>query len=555
MPQLPPPPPAIVQPANPIGCNLDGNADWNSAHVWADVAHAFRPWGKPDKPFDPDPALPTTPDGYPVVDAACVSYLTNYPNGVYKLTYSGSGEVVLGGMCRMSNVRRSTKGGTADVIIRHDNPDGKGGLITLLIRDQRAADPARDIHLWSPGYAPGEPRAGQMFQEDFLRRVRPFASVRFMDWASTNNSPVVQWADRTPPTAMIQMTNGIAWESIVDLANTVHRDAWINIPDCVTDDYVKQLAALIHDKLDPALKVRVEYSNEVWNAGFKQFGRTYERAKRNDLVTAKDDFGRIAQQYGLRSAQVIHIFQETFAKDADRVIGVYGGQTSNTYFAEMGLGLVKNMMGDPKGYFKEMAIAPYVGNDLPAAPLGGWTVDTIFPELENFNATTLARWIHDSKTVADRFGLAMVAYEGGQHITGNTTLTEPFKIEVNHDPRMYGLYHHMMDVWKLNGGGMYQEFSHVGGGWGLLDGIRDPGSHKWDAVMDMLLPKGDATLDGRVTWEDFQIVKSNYGKSGMWWEQGDFNGDGKVDAKDVELMLPNLKGLTPEQQAEVQALK
>ena len=555
MPPLPPPPPSMVQPANPIGCNLDGNADWNSAHIWADAAHAFRPWGKPASPSEPDLAMLATADGYPLVDAACVSYLTNYPNGVYKLTYSGAGEVILGGMCQMANVHRNGKQVTADIRLRHDNVDGTGGLITMLIRGQRVADPARDIHLWCPGYGPGEAKWGQTFHEDFLRRVRPFASVRFMDWGMTNNSLVVQWVDRTPQTAMIQMTRGIAWESIIELANNVHRDAWINIPDMASDDYVKQLATFIHTKLDPTLKLRVEYSNEVWNAGFKQFGRTFERAKNNEAVTAKDDFGRIAQQYGLRSAQVSKIFQDVFGDQADRIIGVYGGQTSNTYFADMGLKLVKETMGDPKKYFKELAIAPYVGNDLPAVPVGGWNLDTLFPELENFNRTTLAKWIHDTKTVSDQFGLTMVAYEGGQHLTGNPTLTEPFKIAANHDPRIGVLYHHLMEVWKQNGGGMFQQFSHIGGGWGLLDGVRDPGSYKWDAVMDLLLQKGDATLDGRVTWEDFQIVQSNFGKTGQWWEQGDFNGDGKVDAKDLELMLPNLVGLTTEQKVKVEAMR
>jgi hypothetical protein len=543
-----------------VGCNLDGNVDWNTAHVWADAAHAFRPWGPPDKPGESDAKIPLTADGYPLRDAAAVSYLANYPNGTYHLTYIGSGEVILGGMCQMANVKNLPGGRhTADVLLRHDNPDGyTGGNITLLVRKQSATDPARDIHLWSPGYGPGEKHWGETFQEDFVRRVRPFASVRYMDWAMTNNSPVVEWTDRTPPTAMIQLTRGIAWEYIVELANTVHRDAWVNVPDQASDEYVKQLATFLRDKLDPALKVRVEYSNEVWNAGFQQFGRTFERSKRDPRVTAKDDFGRIAQEYGLRSADCIAIFQSVFGEKAagERVIGVLGGQTSNTYFADTALAAVKGKLGDPKKYFRELAIAPYVGNDLPKeAPAGGWTVDTLFPECERFTRTTLSLWLRQTRAVAEKYGLTMAAYEGGQHLTGNTTLPEPLKIAANHDRRMYGLYHSIADVWRENGGGMFQQFSHISGGWGMLDGVRDPGSYKWDAVMDELLPKGDATLDGRVTWEDFLVLKQHFGKREAWWEQGDFNGDNVVDEKDLELMLPNLKGLTAEQQKVVEGLR
>jgi hypothetical protein len=498
-----------------------------------------------------------TADGYPLVDAACVSYLANYPNGAYKLTWTGSGEVLVGGMCQMQPVQHDGKGGhSASVILKHDNPDGyTGGLITLVIRNQQTRDPARDIHLWSPGFAPGQPHAGQTFHDDFLRRVRPFASVRFMDWAMTNNSPVVQWKDRTPKESMIQLTHGIAWEYITELANTVHRDAWINVPDMAADDYVRQLATFMRDHLDKGLKLRVEYSNEVWNAGFKQFGRTFERSKRDDRVTARDDYSRIAQEYGLRSADCIKIFREVYGTRAAEVIGVLGGQTSNPYFADTALTAVKQKLGDPKQFFQELAIAPYIGNDLPkTAPAGGWTVDTLFPELDHFTDTTLSKWIADTKQLAGRYGLKMVAYEGGQHLTGNTTLPEPLKIAANHDRRMYGVYRHLMTAWRKNGGGLFEQFSHIGGGWGLLDSVRDPGSYKWDATMaDMLLP-GDATLDGQVTWDDFLILKQNFGKKNTWWEQADFNGDNTTDAKDLDLMLPNLKSLTPAQQQEVQAL-
>lgn len=42
------------------------------------------------------------------------------------------------------------------------------------------------------------------------------------------------------------------------------KDIWINIPHAADDEYVTNLAKLIKDKLDPSLKVYVEYSNEVW---------------------------------------------------------------------------------------------------------------------------------------------------------------------------------------------------------------------------------------------------------------------------------------------------
>jgi hypothetical protein len=553
-PPPPPPVPAMVQPANPIGCNLDGNVDYNTAHIWADAGHAFRIWGKPNKPWEEQPGLPLTLDGYPLLDADALSYLNDYPNGVYHLTWTGTGEVTIGGMGRMSNETRQGDHVTADVAVRHDNADGTGGMIFLGVRNPTIADPVRDVHLWSPGYGPGEPHWGQTFSEQFIQHVRPFKSIRFMDWVSTNNSPVTRWQDRAQPNAMIQTSIGVAWEYVIDLANTTHRDVWINVPDQASDEYVEKLATLFRDTLDPSLKIRFEYSNEVWNAIFQQFHRTLKKAKENDQLTAKDDFGRLAQQYGLRAAQVSQIFQTVFASQANRLIPVFGSQNSNVYWADMGLSQVKKSMGDPNKFFKELAIAPYVGNDLGTAPIGGWDLDSLFANLEEFNRVKLAGWIGDADKEAKKWGLNLAAYEGGQHVVGNFNLPDALKMAANNDPRMYTLYHHMFEVWKQNGGGMYQCFSHIGGGWGLLDDIRLPGSPKWDAVMDMLLPKGDANLDGRVTWDDFKILKANWGHAG-YWQQGDFNGDHVVDAKDLELMLPNLKDLTPEQRKEVEALQ
>ncbi len=558
-----PPPAAIIQPAvpaNPIGCNLDGNVDWATAHIWTDATHAFRTWGMYTKPQDPDPALSFDKNGNPLGDAGVLSYLVNYPNGTYKLTWSGpaDAQIVVGGIGRLGPVQRNGKANSADMVLRHEDPNGiTGGIIVIQIKGQRAADPVHDLHLYAPGFAPGQPRAGQNFNDDFLRRVRPFACIRFMDWVGTNNSTVARWEDRTTPAFTIQTTHGIAWEYIIDCANQVQRDAWINIPDQATDDYVQHLARLTHDTLDPRLKLRVEYSNEVWNAMFHQFHRTLAVAKANSAITSRDDFGRTAQQYAIRAAQVMSIFQSVYGPDADRVIGVYGGQNSNAYWSDTGLNYLKSHNQAPSQFFKELAIAPYVGNDLGKPPSGGWTLDALFADCEQFTAGPLAAWVRDAKKSADSYNLRLVTYEGGQHLTGNPTVPAPLRVAANDDPRMFTLYHHMHDVWRANsGGGLYQAFSHIGGGWGLLEDINSPGSRKWDAIMDLLLPPGDITLDGKVTWDDFQILQQHYNKPGMWWrEQGDLNGDNKVDQRDLDILIANLKDLTPDQKKRVDALR
>lgn len=550
-PVAPPPPTNAL-----IGANLDGNFDWGTSHIWTDAAKDFRQWGQVGAPWNPNPSLTFTADDYPLQDADTVSYLTDYPNGVYKLTWTGAGSVTAYGMATISNIVKTASGGSADVTVKHDNPDGTGGVMELGIRGNVASNPVRNIHLWEPGYGPGTINAGQIFNQDFLRRVEPFSSLRFMDWGGTNNSPVVNWSDRSQPTAMIQTLKGVDWEDIIALGNATKRDIWINIPVQATDAYVTQLAALVRDTLDPSLKVRFEYSNEVWNSAFQQFGYVVQQARANPLLTATDDYTRAAQQYAYRTKQIGDIFRTAFGPQSNRLIPVIAGQTSNAWWLSSGLSFLNSKFGAPSQYFKEMAIAPYVGADLPSTPpAGGWTPDTLFPALESFNSGTLVTWIKSTKAVADTYGLLMTAYEGGQSLTGDAFLSAAVKAAANADHRMYILYKDMMTVWRQNGGALYEEFSHIGGGWGLLDDMRQVGAPKWDAVMSMILQPGDATLDGKVDYSDFLILKANYGKSGMWWEQGNFDGDGVVDRKDLDLLYANLSGLTPAQQADVDAFR
>lgn len=49
---------------------------------------------------------------------------------------------------------------------------------------------------------------------------------------------------------------------------------------------------------------------------------------------------------------------------------------------------------------------------------------------------------------------------------------------------------------------------------------------------------GDANFDGRVDLSDFAILKSNFG-SGMWWNQGNFDGDRDVDLDDFAVLKEN----------------
>ena len=74
---------------------------------------------------------------------------------------------------------------------------------------------------------------------------------------------------------------------MIQLCNMLKIDPWFCIPHRATDDYIAQFARLVREKLDPSLKVYLEYSNELWNWGFHQAGWMLRSPLAGALVEAK----------------------------------------------------------------------------------------------------------------------------------------------------------------------------------------------------------------------------------------------------------------------------
>jgi hypothetical protein len=530
----------------PTGANLDGTIDYGVAHAYADVFNLFR---TPDNAtYDASGNLSGTWNS--------LSYLNGYPNGIYKLSYTitggtSGGSLFIAGMGHIvpGSVQTDGNAVTADVQITHDNPDGTGGIINLF------ASNIAGVHLLSPGYTSGT----QIFTSDFLRRTANFDTLRLMDWDGVNFSQVTSWSQRATLNSPQTGAQGTAYENQIALANATRKDIWINIPLMADDDYIKRMADMFRDGLTSGAKVRVELSNEVWNAGFPQFGQNYNAALSNTNLTGVDGLTRAAQQYALRAAQASQIWQTEFGTAKARLEFILGGQIGQTNWAGAGLQFVKDTLGDPKNYFNAVAVAPYFGESAnQIVPLGP-NPDAIFNSIFTQINGPLKTSIQTAASNTASYGLSLYAYEGGDSLPATIGsipgLTQQqgqaLMAQLQDDPRMYQALQALFANWNAAGGGLFANFSHIGQFWGLLTDSTLPGSQKWDATMARMLYAGDATIDNKVDYSDFLVLKANAGKSGMFWEQGDFNHDGVVDLADLALMKPNLKGLTLTQAADV----
>ena len=103
---------------------------------------------------------------------------------------------------------------------------------------------------------------------------------------------------------------------MIDLCNRLQVDPWFCIPHLADDDYVRQFATMVRERLDPKLKVYVEHSNEVWNGQFAQARYAKEEGRR--LGLSDNDFQAQLYYHSMRSVQIF----------ADLRAGVWGHGTT-----------------------------------------------------------------------------------------------------------------------------------------------------------------------------------------------------------------------------------
>ena len=501
--------PAAVAGRAPIGMNIDYVRDWNPAIPFVNVFRAARPWiAREFGVFDVYASgieVPLDAQGYPFeipydngVDPpqivhTLMLWATNwdYPRGTYTLIFDGDGEIqvtgdvpdlffVGGGLCHRFTVR---------------NPNPEQGL-ALIIERSNKDDPVRNIRVILPGFE--TVYEVQPFHPTYLERLRGFSVIRFMGWAETNFHEVVGWDARTAPDYALQSRplRGAAYEYMVQLSNGLEADPWFTIPHFADDNYVAELARLIKRDLNPDLKVYIEYSNEVWNYTYDQTDWVNEQGVALGLAP---EAGMAGWRYtAKRSAEIFKIFEDEFGAEKKRLVKVLASQAANPTVSEQILeafsqASINGVDVNPWGIEADaLAIAPYFGGDIADEIFTNGEVRTItIDEILNRAEQSISQsveWVRQSKAVADRYNLPLIAYEGGQHLVAtregveNDALTEKL-VAANAHPRMYDLYRKYLDAWFDNGGGLFASFSYV----------KSPGKHgSWGVLLNQDQPIAEA---------------------------------------------------------------
>jgi len=495
-----------------IGTNLDPVAAWTPELPFVDVMKASTDWISGDNTrWDNGQPLNLDANGWvrslapgQIARKLMLRDIGNrYPAGQYRVRYKGEGTL------RFQFAARVVSQQPGEIVIQV-TPDNGG--IYIDIETTNATNYVRDIEIIMPGgICEGNPLVhvivatdcGQqrflsfndyhrsiLFYPVFVERLRAYSVLRFMDWMATNGSKVSDWTQR--PTQSFHSWStpvGVPAEVMIALANRLDAHPWFTVPHQANDTYSAQLAQLVKARLSGALGVYAEYSNEVWNSMFPQYGYAVEQGKLQQPVLDN------MQYYALRSYAVGKVFKD--ALGTARTVGVIGGQAVNPWTATHGLDYLSSRYGNVRGGLDVIAIAPYFGvmpDPATAATYTSMTLDSFF---DFVRTQILPQAVADSakyRTAANTYGLQLVAYEGGQHMVGVLGAQNDDRLSAlfdafNRDPRIKQMYIDYFNGWKQAGGGLFVHFNDVGtytkwGRWGALEYVAQPRhmAPKFDAI-------------------------------------------------------------------------
>jgi hypothetical protein len=460
-----------------LGMNLAALADWGTELPFVDLFKSSRAWisqregeswgkGSP-LPIDEQGWVRSMPPNHYAETPMANIDGGFYKGGTFLVLHDGVGELDFWSAGRV--VDRAPGRLTIDV-----NPSR--GPIWLRLKKTDPANPVRNIRVLRPGGTASSPPGA--FDPDFLQRWQGITCIRFMDWMETNGSKQSAWKDRPKPTDARYTEKGVPLEVMIDLCNRLGADPWFCMPHLADDDYITQFAEMTKARLAPNLKIYVEYSNEVWNGQFQQARHAQAAAKSDGLSTAA--------WTAVRSVHVFSLWEKVFG-GAQRLVRVFPAQAANSWLSGE---MLKHKDLAKRG--DVLAIAPYIslnvplqGQGLTAAEVERWPIEKLMDHLETKALPECIGWMKAQKAIADRYGLKLVAYEGGQHLVGiwgaeNVTgLTRLFH-EANAHPRMGEIYQRYFEGWAEAGGGLHCHFDSMAqwskwGSWGLLrHGLEDP---------------------------------------------------------------------------------
>ncbi|HAD12297.1 MAG TPA: hypothetical protein DCF33_07640 [Saprospirales bacterium] len=469
-----------------IGVGIEGLAYWSTGRPFKDFFKSCGTWIT----YDPNPPggnfvwntenqahIPADSNGYAQqipfsvpngsgqnLLRGIISAIGFIPTGVpMRLLYDGVGTLQMQGNLTVT----ASQPGQIDFVVNDE------GNIFFNLTASQAGNHVRNIRVVELSNV--DTYLSQPFRQSFLDKCKEFNTLRFMDWMRTNGSEQEKWENRTRPGYYSQAESpngGLAYEYIIQLANTLNQDIWVCVPHGADDTYLTEMATLFRNGLNPGIQVYLEYSNEVWNWIFPQAHWVNNNGPQNISYP---------RRYVERSLHAFDTWMQVWGDQNPRLRRVLGTQNGYDWITEEIMA-----HADPARY-DYISPSWYVGLDhgntgVPNLQALG-AAATADDVLKNANNTFLAFYPHWEMVyrTARLYGKKVVNYEGGQHFTN---FTVPPYIQAMYDaqihPGMYELYNRMLDSLRRLGSELPLAFVLTGpwqsqyGSWGHIFEEDDP---------------------------------------------------------------------------------
>ena len=146
---------------------------------------------------------------------------------------------------------------------------------------------------------------------------------------------------------------------MIELCNRTGSDPWFCMPHLADDEFIRNFAAMVKERLDPSRRIYIEYSNEVWNTRFPQAKYSWKKGAELNLGRKEYPWEGGGMYYAQRSLEIFKIWEEVFG-DHERFVRVLAWQTSTHWIENIVLTHQNaNRQADA------LAIAPFMGMSIP----------------------------------------------------------------------------------------------------------------------------------------------------------------------------------------------
>jgi hypothetical protein len=456
--------PRVAASGLPLGGNLQRMDEFNPGHGLADLVkassglHFYSGGAKTDA------------NGWPLADFSVTLWAAGtVAPGVYSVSFTGPA----GTTVSTQGGGKLTKTGYNAATATHTYALSVGaGTPWLGLKFTNTGGQVKNLHVLQPGNP-----AGAIWSAQYLRLLQSLKpdTLRMMDIVDMNSNQSANWSDRPKPTDATYSRDGVSWEDLIQLCNQVGSNIWVCVPVRATDDYVRQLATLLKNTLNPGLKIYVEYSNEVWNDAFDQGQYNLAQAKsevaRGGSNLKYDGSGNQYEWADRRTArrlmEISNIFKAVWTGAGQpspingRVRCVLGNQAAQSSRVDTMLKYIADNYGAPKNFFWGVGVALYFQlnkySDKPQA--GGkftalTTNLTADQALEGMNLSVSAyeqeRRFALQLSHAAPYGLHLDAYELGVDTMGPLNIAA--KKAANLDARIIPLMKRFVNAFYNQGG-------------------------------------------------------------------------------------------------------